>query len=37
MSELCFIIDDRYLYMDQVLIDYNDDPVFYRFHITNMK
>ena len=29
MSELCFIIDDRYLYMDQVLIDYNDDPVFY--------
>ncbi len=29
MSELCFIIEGRYLYMDQVLIDYNEDPIFY--------
>ena len=29
MSELCFIVEGRHLYMDQVLIDYNEDPVFY--------
>ena len=29
MNELCFIIDGRALYMEHVLIDYNDDPVFF--------
>ncbi len=29
MNELCFIIEDTRLYLDQVLIDYNEDPVFY--------
>ena len=29
MSELCIIIEGRHLFMDQVLIDYNEDPVFY--------
>lgn len=29
MNELCFVIEDRELHIDQVLIDYNDEPVFY--------
>lgn len=28
-EELCFIIDDKRLYMEQILIDYNEIPVFY--------
>ncbi len=29
MNELCFIVDHRELFLDQVLVDYNEDPVLF--------